>query len=95
MAITDNPWQALRQFTAARIALGRAGVSQPTSAQLAFQLAHAQALAAVQHVGQRARGLGLAHATGPHQQEHAHRLAGIVQFRAERAHAARAISSGF
>ena len=40
-------WQGLQQLTQARIAIGRAGDAQPTSAVLAFEVAQAQARDAV------------------------------------------------
>jgi ethanolamine ammonia-lyase small subunit len=47
MADDMTPWAALKQFTDARIALGRAGTSLPTRQLLSFNAAHAAARDAV------------------------------------------------
>jgi len=45
--VTQDPWNRLKEFTDARIGLGRAGTSMPVSEYLKLKLAHAQARDAV------------------------------------------------
>ena len=63
--IIRNDWSVLREYTPARIGLGRAGTSLSTRVNLQFQLDHARARDAVQapldlpRLQEQLRGIGV------------------------------------